>query len=120
MQKDYLQSSGSEENEIDFIARIMMTSSLAQQLAIGGPKLDFIKPIHKRQGILRSLHYEFGLSYDWFGSYGYFCLRDLCFFCLHNRILTRKPQFAYGCRITKFKRVGKLTMIIYQQEITCF
>ena len=39
---------------------------LAQELAIGGFKLDFIKPIHKRQGILRSLHHEFGLPYDWF------------------------------------------------------
>ena len=66
MRKDYLQSPGREENEIDFIVRIMMTSSLAQQLAIGGSKLDFIKPIHKWQGILRNLYHEFGLSYDWF------------------------------------------------------
>ena len=64
MRKDYLQSSGTEENEIDFIARIMMASSLAQQLAIGCFKFDFIKPIHKRQRILRSLRHEFGLSYD--------------------------------------------------------
>jgi len=44
----------------------LTSSELAQQLVIGGFKLDFIKPIHKRQGILRSLHHEFGLSYDWF------------------------------------------------------
>lgn len=38
---------------------------LAQQLVYGGFKLDTIKPIHKRQGILRCLHHEFGFSYDW-------------------------------------------------------
>jgi SAM-dependent methyltransferase len=41
-------------------------SELAQQLGIGGFKLDVVKPIHKRQGILRSLHHEFGLPYEWF------------------------------------------------------
>jgi len=41
-------------------------AELAQQLAIGGFKLDVVKPIHKRQGILRSLHHEFGFPYGWF------------------------------------------------------
>jgi SAM-dependent methyltransferase len=34
-------------------------------LRVGGFDVLDIKPIHKRQGVLRSLHREFGLSYKW-------------------------------------------------------
>lgn len=38
---------------------------LARELSLFGfESLDF-RPIHKRQGVLRSLHHEFGLPYSW-------------------------------------------------------
>ncbi len=40
-------------------------SELRRELAMGGFEVLDVKPIHKRQGILRSLHHEFGLPYDW-------------------------------------------------------
>ncbi len=41
-------------------------AELATELAIGGFEVTSLHPIHKRQGTLRSLHHEFGMSYDWF------------------------------------------------------
>jgi SAM-dependent methyltransferase len=38
---------------------------LANELAIGGFEILSVHPIHKRQGVLRSLHHEFGLPYGW-------------------------------------------------------
>ena len=38
---------------------------LRECLSAGGFEVLDIKPIHKRQGVLRSLHHEFGLSYKW-------------------------------------------------------
>ena len=38
---------------------------LRDELRKGGFDVFDVKPIHKRQGILRSLHHEFGLPYDW-------------------------------------------------------
>lgn len=35
------------------------------ELTAGGFEVIELRPIHKRQGILRSLHHEFGLPYDW-------------------------------------------------------
>ncbi len=35
------------------------------ELAMGGFEVHQVNPIHKRQGILRSLHHGFGLHYDW-------------------------------------------------------
>ena len=40
-------------------------SELRRELAMGSFEVLQVKPIHKRQGILRSLHHEFGLPYDW-------------------------------------------------------
>ena len=37
----------------------------ARELTAGGLEVIELRPIHKRQGILRSLHHEFGLPYDW-------------------------------------------------------
>ena len=43
---------------------------LREQLARGGFEVLDIRPIHKRQGILRSLHHEFGLPYEWLTTKG--------------------------------------------------
>ena len=40
-------------------------AEIARELEIGGFELLETKPIHKKQGVLRSLHHEFGLPYDW-------------------------------------------------------
>lgn len=41
-------------------------SELAREATIGGFEVLEVRPIHKRQGVLRSLHHEFGLPYHWF------------------------------------------------------
>ncbi len=38
---------------------------LARELVIGGFDVLEVRPIHKRQGVLRSLHHELGLPYNW-------------------------------------------------------
>lgn len=43
-------------------------AELARELAIGGFEVLRVQPIHKRQGILRVLHHNLGLHYDWFVS----------------------------------------------------
>jgi SAM-dependent methyltransferase len=45
-------------------------AELARELAIGGFEVLKVSPIHKRQGVLRSLHHEFGLSYRWLFTKG--------------------------------------------------
>jgi len=40
-------------------------AELARELAIGGFEVLETRPMHKRQGVLRSLHHEFGLPYEW-------------------------------------------------------
>lgn len=40
-------------------------AELARELTMGGFELESFHPIHKRQGVLRSLHHEFGLPYHW-------------------------------------------------------
>ena len=39
-------------------------SELAREVGLAGFELVSIHPIHKRQGVLRSLHHECGMSYD--------------------------------------------------------
>ncbi|MBE0533493.1 MAG: methyltransferase domain-containing protein [Rhodospirillales bacterium] len=39
-------------------------------LARGGFSVLDIRPIHKRQGVLRSLHHEFGFPYEWLATKG--------------------------------------------------
>jgi ubiquinone/menaquinone biosynthesis C-methylase UbiE len=41
-------------------------AELARELSMRGFEPVSFHPIHKRQGILRSLHHEFGLPYEWF------------------------------------------------------
>lgn len=45
-------------------------AELARELVIGGFKVLEARPIHKRQGVLRGLHHEFGLPYEWFFTKG--------------------------------------------------
>ena len=40
-------------------------AELARELQIGGFEVLEVKPAAKRQGVLRSLHHEFGLPYEW-------------------------------------------------------
>lgn len=40
-------------------------AELARELALGGFEVIEAHPIHKRQGVLRSLHHELGMPYDW-------------------------------------------------------
>lgn len=40
-------------------------AELARETSIGGFEVLEVRPIHKRQGVLRSLHHEFGLPYHW-------------------------------------------------------
>jgi ubiquinone/menaquinone biosynthesis C-methylase UbiE len=45
-------------------------AELARELAIGGFEVLEVKPIHKRQGVLRSLHHEFGMPINWLFTRG--------------------------------------------------
>ena len=52
-------------NKLRFYQWRLTRAELAQELGIGGFDVLEVKPINKRQGILRSLHHEFGLPYEW-------------------------------------------------------
>ena len=43
-------------------------AELARELGIAGFDVLALHPIHKRQGVLRCLHHEFGMAYDWFAT----------------------------------------------------
>lgn len=45
-------------------------AELARELAIGGFVVLDVKPIHKRQGVLRCLHHEFGMPINWLVTRG--------------------------------------------------
>lgn len=45
-------------------------AELARELSMGGFEPVSFHPIHKRQGVLRSLHHELGLPYGWFLTRG--------------------------------------------------
>ncbi len=40
-------------------------AELGRELSGAGLELVSFQPVHKRQGVLRSLHHEFGLPYEW-------------------------------------------------------
>lgn len=52
-------------NRLRFYQWRLTRAELARELAIGGLEVLETRPIHKRQGMLRSLHHEFGLPYEW-------------------------------------------------------
>ena len=43
-------------------------AELARELVLGGFEVEAVRPIHKRQGVLRSLHHEFGMPYKWLAT----------------------------------------------------
>jgi len=53
------------EGPLRFYQYRFTRAELARELEIGGFSVDAVHPIHKRQGVLRSLHHEFGLPYGW-------------------------------------------------------
>lgn len=55
----------STEGVLRFYQWRLTRFELARELEIGGFEVQEIHPIHKRQGVLRSLHHEFGLPYEW-------------------------------------------------------
>lgn len=55
----------SDKNESRFYQWRFTRAELSKELTLGGFDVEDIKTIHKRQGILRSLHHEFGLPYEW-------------------------------------------------------
>jgi len=55
----------SNPGNLHFYQWRLTRAELACELAIGGFDVLEVHPIHKRQGVLRSLHHEFGLPYEW-------------------------------------------------------
>lgn len=58
------------EGSLRFYQWRLTRAELARELAIGGFEVIETRPIHKRQGVLRSLHHEFGLPYGWLFTKG--------------------------------------------------
>jgi 2-polyprenyl-3-methyl-5-hydroxy-6-metoxy-1,4-benzoquinol methylase len=52
------------DNRLRFYQWRLTKAELARELEIGGFEVLETKPIHTRQGVLRSLHHELGLSYE--------------------------------------------------------
>ncbi len=52
-------------SDLRFYQWRLTRAELARELAIGGFEVEEIRPIHRRQGVLRMLHHEFGLPYEW-------------------------------------------------------
>ena len=53
------------QKDLRFYQYRFTRAELALEFDIAGFEIVDVKPIHKRQGALRSLHHEFGLSYEW-------------------------------------------------------
>ena len=59
-----------EGSRLRFYQWRLTRAELARELAIGGFEVLETRPIHKRQGVMRSLHHELGLHYEWFLTKG--------------------------------------------------
>lgn len=53
------------EGRLRFYQWRLTRAELAREMEIGGFEVLDVLPINKRQGVLRSLHHEFGLPYEW-------------------------------------------------------
>lgn len=53
------------DSRLRFYQWRLTRAELARELEIGGFDVLKVQPISKRQGVLRSLHHEFGLPYEW-------------------------------------------------------
>jgi SAM-dependent methyltransferase len=40
-------------------------AELARELTVGGFRVEYLQPISKREGLLRSLHFDFGMPFGW-------------------------------------------------------
>ena len=58
------------ESSLRFYQWRLTRAELARELTIGGFEVLETRPIHKRQGVLRGLHHEFGLPYEWLFTKG--------------------------------------------------
>lgn len=54
------------ESNLRFYQYRFTRAELAKEVSLAGFDVVSMHPIHKRQGVMRSLHHEFGFSYDWF------------------------------------------------------
>lgn len=61
---------GKREAKLRFYQWRFTRAELARELSIGGFDVLETRPIHKRQGVLRGLHHEFGMPYEWFLTKG--------------------------------------------------
>lgn len=59
------ESFSTQSDAVRFYQYRFTRSELARELAIGGLNVERVQPIHKRQGLLRSLHHGIGLPYHW-------------------------------------------------------
>lgn len=57
---------GKDRENLRFYQWRLTRAELARETAIGGFEVLEVRPIHKRQGVLRFLHHELGLPYGWF------------------------------------------------------
>jgi SAM-dependent methyltransferase len=53
------------EAKLRFYQWRLTRAELAREMEIGGFEVLDVQPINKRQGVLRSLHHEFGMPYEW-------------------------------------------------------
>lgn len=58
-------SHSSPSRDLRFYQYRFTQGELTRELGIAGFEVQSLHPIHKRQGVLRSLHHEFGLPYGW-------------------------------------------------------
>jgi 2-polyprenyl-3-methyl-5-hydroxy-6-metoxy-1,4-benzoquinol methylase len=60
-----LESHNTQAERLRFYQYRFTRSELARELAMAGLNVERVQPIHKRQGLLRSLHHGLGLPYHW-------------------------------------------------------
>lgn len=62
---DFRHPQKADKNGARFYQWRLTRDELRRELRLGGFDVEAVKTIHKRQGVLRSLHHELGLPYDW-------------------------------------------------------
>ena len=55
----------SNVGELRFYQYRFTRAELAKEINMAGFEVLSVRPIHKRQGLLRSLHHEFGMPFEW-------------------------------------------------------
>ena len=67
---DWSERKAAQRHDRRFYQWRLTKAELRDELSAGGFDVDKIATIHKRQGVLRSLHHEFKLNYSWFFTRG--------------------------------------------------